>query len=313
MTIPSRLALLAAALAAAAPDARACSVCACGDPLVGASDPAAIAGQLRLQLDTEYLTMSAANEADPAATDKLTQWSYRINAVYRPFDQLSLMLTVPFASRAMRMSDAAGTRTASDFTGLGDVEAAARWTLWSEVSFASQRAQQLAISAGSSFPTGAYRRVNADGEIDPHGQLGTGSWGPFAGLHYRFEKGDWLAMASLSGRLRTETSLPDGDRYRFGDAVLWSVHGQYRPVSRVALDLGLDGRYARADRATAAGVRDVVPNTGGTVWAVAPGVFFNAAGGMWLFVRGQIPVYQGLFGTQDVGASVATGFQYQAL
>jgi hypothetical protein len=91
------------------------------------------------------------------------------------------------------------------------------------------------------------------------------------------------------------------------------VHGQYRPVPRVALDLGLDGRYARADRATAAGVRDVVPNTGGTVWAVAPGVFFNAAGGMWLFVRGQIPVYQGLFGTQDVGASVATGFQYQAL
>jgi hypothetical protein len=313
MSLTSRLALLAAALAAAAPDARACSVCACGDPLVGASDPAAIGGQLRLQLDTEYLTMSAANEMDPAATDRLTQWSYRLNAVYRPFDQLSLMLTVPLASRVMRMSDTAGTRTESSFTGLGDLEVAARWALWSDVSFASQRAQQLAVSAGTSLPTGAYRRANADGEIDLHGQLGTGSWGPFAGLHYLLEKGDWLAMASVSGRLRTETSLPGGDRYRFGDAVLWSVHGQYRPVPRVALDLGLDGRHARADRATVAGARETVPDTGGTVMAVAPGVYFNATGGLWLFVRGQIPAYQDLLGRQDVGATVATGFQYQAL
>ena len=313
MSLPSRLALLAAAMAAAAPDARACSVCACGDPLAGASDPAATAGQLRLQLDTEYLSMSAANEADPAATDKLRQWSYRVGAVYRPFDQLSLMLTVPFASRVIKTSDAAGTRTASSFTGLGDLEVAARWALWSEVSFAAQRSQELAVSAGSSLPTGAYRRAGADGEIDPHGQLGTGSWGPFAGLHYRFEKGDWLALASLSGRLRTETSLPGGDRYRFGDSVLWSVHGQYRPTSRVALDLGLDGRTARADRATAGGLREVVSDTGGTVMAVAPGVYLNAVGGLWLFVRGQVPVFRDLLGRQDVGATLATGFQYQAL
>jgi hypothetical protein len=35
--------------------AYACSVCGCGDPLLASSDPAAITGGLRLQLDTEYL------------------------------------------------------------------------------------------------------------------------------------------------------------------------------------------------------------------------------------------------------------------
>ena len=58
---------LAAALAlAAAPAARACSVCACGDPLRTSSDPAAISGRLRLQLDTEYLRIDAGNEETPA-------------------------------------------------------------------------------------------------------------------------------------------------------------------------------------------------------------------------------------------------------
>jgi hypothetical protein len=315
MTLASRLALLAAALAAAAPDARACSVCACGDPMLGASDPAAIAGRLRLQLDTEYLTMTAASEADPAATDELTQWSYRLGAVWRPADALSVMATVPLVSKAMKVSDPAGRRPVSNLTGIGDVELAARYALWSEVSFGKKRAQELAVSAGSSFPTGSYRARDAAGDlVDTHGQVGTGSFGPFAGVHYRYAQGDWLGFASLSGRLRTETSLPGGDRYRYGDSILWSIHGQFQPASRVALDLGLDGRYARADRASPAGApSEAVPHTGGTVWSVAPGVYFNAAGGFWLFLRGQVPVAKSLFGTQDVGATFTTGLQLQAL
>src|SRR5512138_2405470 len=75
--------------------AGACSVCACGDPLLTSSDPAAITGDLRLQLDTEYLRIDAGNEEDPGLTDELTQWSYRLNAVYRPIDALSLTATLP--------------------------------------------------------------------------------------------------------------------------------------------------------------------------------------------------------------------------
>ncbi len=38
-----------------------------------------------------------------------------------------------------------------------------------------------------------------------------------------------------------------------------------------------------------------------------------AVGGLWLFVRGQIPFYKNLFGQRDVGPSVVTGFQFQVL
>jgi hypothetical protein len=83
----------------------------------------------------------------------------------------------------------------------------------------------------------------------------------------------------------------------------------------VALDLGIDGRYARADRMVESDgtVTSAVGNTGGTVLSAAPGVYFNAAGGLWLFVRGQVPFYKSLFGEQNVLPSLTTGIQFQAL
>ena len=308
--------LLASLLLVHARPAQACSVCGCGDPLLAASDPAAITGQLRLQLDTEYLGVDAGTDGQPGFTDKLTQWSYRFNAVYRPFDALSLMVTLPLVSKSIHTVGGGADVTSSNLTGLGDMELAARYALWTSVNIGARRVHELALSVGTALPTGSYDARAADGSlIDPHGQLGTGGWGPFAGIHYRFEQGDWLGFASLSYKLRTEATYFDGSKYKFGDALLWSVHGQYRPVSRVALDLGIDGRYARADRATEAdgALTDGVENTGGTVLAAAPGVYFNAVGSLWLFVRGQIPFYKHLLGEQDVKLSFTTGVQFQAL
>jgi hypothetical protein len=308
------LASLLAAASYAAP-AHACSVCGCGDPLLAASDPAAITGQLRLQLDTEYLRVDAGTDNTPGSTDRLTQWSYRFNVVYRPIESLAFTATVPLVSKKID-AVAAGLETpSSDLTGLGDVEVAGRYTLWRTVNLGRARAQQFAVSAGTTLPTGAHDAKTAAGDlIDPHGQLGTGGWGPFLGLNYLFEQGDWLAFANVSGRLRTEATYFDGSRYKFGDALLWSVHGQYRPLRRVALDLGVDGRYAKADRSTVdAVVEDAVANTGGTVLSAAPGVYFNATGALWLFVRGQVPFYKSLFGAQDVLPSFTTGVQFQPL
>jgi len=70
----------------------------------------------------------------------------------------------------------------------------------------------------------------------------------------------------------------------------------------------------KADQATVAGQpRETVPGTGGTVWSIAPGAYLDAAGGFWLFLRGQVPVAKSLRGDQDVGATVAAGIQYQLL
>jgi hypothetical protein len=128
---------------------------------------------------------------------------------------------------------------------------------------------------------------------------------PFAGVHYRYEKGRWLAFGSLSGRIHSEND----HAYTYGRALLWSVHGQYLPAQRVVLDLGLDGRHAAADEDDG----QTVENTGGMVLSAAPGVYFRMLGGAWLFVRGRIPFYKSLRGEQDQLPSVVTGVQYQVL
>lgn len=309
------VALAAGAFAMAAP-AEACSVCGCGDPLLAASDPAAITGQLRLQVDTEYLRIDAGTDGQPGYTDELTQWSYRLNAVYRPFEGLSITATVPLVSKIIHTVGGGTDVLGSDLTGLGDIEVAGRYSLWRSVDLGVGRVHELAVTAGSSLPTGNHNAKAPDGSlIDPHGQLGTGGWGPFFGLSYRFEQGSWLAFANVSERLRTEATYFDSSKYKFGDALLWSVHGQYRPMRSVALDLGVDGRYARADKAAdpTGAVTSAVENTGGTVLSAAPGVYFNTVGNLWLFIRGQIPFYKNLFGEQDVLPSFTTGIQFQVL
>ncbi len=308
------LGMLTALLLAASPAARACSICGCGDPLLASSDPAAITGGLRLQLDTEYLRVDAGTDGRPGFTDRLSQWSFRLNAVYRPVEPLSLFATVPMQKRTISTVGEGTRTTASSLSGLGDVEVGARYALWTTVNFGARRVQELAVSAGSSLPTGRDDARGADGAlVDPHGQLGTGSFGPYAGVHYRLEQADWIAFADLSYRVHTQATYPDHSRYRFGDAVLWSVHAQYRPVSRLALDLGLDGRHARADRAVDpdGAVVSRVENTGGTVISVSPAVYGQVTPSFWLFARAQVPVVQRLAGEQKVLPTFTTGMQIQ--
>lgn len=281
-----------AALVTSAP-ARACSVCGCGDPLVSANDPAAVNGRLRLEFDTEYLNVKSG-----APSDTLDQYTLRLNGVYSPAPGVSLIAQVPFTRKRLDNVDGSG----SDLSGLGDVEVGARYTLLDRPDFARQRRQSFAVSAGTSLPTGARTATFQGHDVDEHGQLGTGAWGPYAGLHYRFEQRQWTALASVSGRLRTTNS----ESYHYGNALLWSVHGQVFPVPRVVLDLGVDGRHANADALSGLAVED----TGGTVLAASPGVYWNAAGPFWLTLRGQVPFYSHLHGNQSVGPTVVGGVQY---
>jgi hypothetical protein len=49
------------------------------------------------------------------------------------------------------------------------------------------------------------------------------------------------------------------------------------------------------------------------VLSIAPGVYFNAIGGAWLFVRGQIPICKDFHGDQDQLPTIVSGVQYQVL
>jgi hypothetical protein len=297
-------------------DAMACSVCGCGDPLLVSSDPAAMNGMLRLQLDSEYLRVNAGNDQRPGLMDQLTQWSFRLNVAYRPIESLSFTITVPVLDKTIHTVGGGNDETASALIGLGDLELAGRFAFLKNINLRNGRANELAVTLGSSIPTGRYNARATDGTlVDPHGQIGTGAWGPFAGLNYVIEQGHWLGFASVTGRVRTTARYFDGSKYQFGNAVYYSIHGQYRLLALLSLDIGLDARTALADKAIdTMGNRDNhVSNTGGTLLSVAPGAYVNPVDDFWFFLRAQVPVYKHLFGEQNILPSFTAGVQYQIL
>lgn len=296
--------LVALLVVLAAPVSHACSVCGCGDPMVLAGDSMPVANTVRFALEYEYLTATARSDDDPDRTESLTQMTLRPVVVYSPFSRVNLVLQVPVVRKdwALSATGAAGAETATPI-GLGDVDLGVRVFLWDATSIRLQRRQNLALTAGTSFPTGADDKTSADGErIDQHAQLGTGAWGPYVGALYAFHQDPWNLLLSVTGRFRTTNSYG----YRFGDAVLWSAQLRFRVLEPFAVQLGVDGRYAARDRS--GGIQQ--ENTGGLVVSAVPGIAWNVAGPMWLLAQVQIPFLTQLFGEQTIGVTATAGLQF---
>jgi hypothetical protein len=291
--------LLGAAWPAA--EALACSICASGDPLVAAGDAAPLQRELRTSVEAEWLTSSAAMESMPGMTETVDQSTLRALAVFSPIARLNAVLTVPFVRKSVTDEGGGMERTNQVVTGLGDVELGARWFLADRSDFSSMRHHSVALSAGTSFPTGSDDASEGGVRLDQHSQVGAGAWGPYAGVLYRIEQSSWHAFASVSARWRGENSYG----YRYGASLHWSLVAQRDLGSRVAVGLGIDGRDAASDEED--GV--AVANTGGLVFAVAPEVHVSVHGPVWLAVRAQIPFATSLHGEQDVGPTVLGGLQ----
>jgi hypothetical protein len=284
--------------------ARACSVCGCGDPLVLAGDSMPVAGTFRFALEYEYLTATARSDDQLDRTESLTQMTLRPVVVYSPLRWMNLVLQVPLVRKDWALS---GTAIAEPETvvptGLGDVDLGARVFVWEATSIQAQRRQNLALTVGTSFPTGSDDKTTVDGErIDQHAQLGTGAWGPYVGALYAFHQDPWNFFLSVTGRFRTTNSYG----YRFGDAVLWSAQLRFRVLQPLALQLGVDGRYAARDRSE--GV--LQENTGGLVVSAVPGLAWNIAGPIWLLAQVQVPFATHLFGEQTVGVTATASLQF---
>jgi hypothetical protein len=299
--------ILAAGLAltalTAAP-AHACSVCGCGDPLVAVAEGPGRGGDLRLGLEGEVLSQRAAG--DLAGTrEVLHQSTIRVTGVYSPAEPLNLVVAVPLVRKRLDLDLGGTSEPTSDVSGLGDMEVGARWFVLQRTDLAARRRQGLALSVGTSIPTGRTGARDRSGAVvDQHGQLGTGGWGPTAGVSWRLQQDPWSLTASLAGRLHTANP----ERYRYGDALLWTAQGQWSPREWLAVGLGLEGREAWRD--VDAGER--VANTGGLVLAVTPSVFARLGGGLWLQLRAQLPVAARLVGDQAVGPTVVAGLAWQA-
>ncbi len=294
----------AACTGLAASPALACSVCGCGDPLVGVGQVAGPAGQFGLELDGQYLHQKAGGE-EPGTLDILNQWSLLLTASYTPVTNLNLVVTLPWVWKDMQMEMEDGTRmSSSNLNGFGDMQVGARWFFWEKLDLGNAIRHTLSVSASTFVPTGNNSAVDAAGiRIDEHGQVGTGGWGPNAGLFYRMQGDLWSAYAGVWGLYRTVNSYG----YRFGAAALWTVAGQYQPLEWLAVALGVDGRVAGID--VDGGVD--VENTGGLVLAAVPAVYARLFPGGWLLAKAQLPFATSLNGIQTIGPVVTVGLRYE--
>jgi hypothetical protein len=260
-------------------------VCGCGDPLVDASDSVPYAAPLRLALDFEVLSASAGADVD---AESLTQLTLRPVVVYSPSEALNLVLQMPLVRK-----DWAQGADAVTTTGLGDVDLGARWFVLRSTNVADMTRQAFGVIAGVTLPTGA-NDATADGvRLDDHAQLGTGALGGYAGVTYAFHHDPWnlYTSAAVHGHA---TSAAD---YHYGTAIAWTGRLDYRVIDGLAIEAGVDGRWAAEDRAGG----DAQGDTGGLVVALTPGAAVNLFGDAWLRGRVQLPVVKVLDGRQDVG------------
>ncbi len=291
----------AIAIAAAAPSpAAACSVCGCGDPFVDVSDSVPYAVPLRIALDFEALTASAASDEDPAAHESVTQMTLRPVVVYSPVDELNVVLQIPLVLKDWTLTGGEAPASAKH-AGLGDIDLGARWFFFRRTSFEAQSRQAFGLTAGIGLPTGANGATENGVRLDDHAQLGTGAFGPYAGVSYAFHQDPWNVFVTLTGRLRTRNSYG----YRYGDALQWSVRADVRVIDPLALELAVDGRYAAQDDIDG----DEQGNTGGLVLAASPGLAVNVYGDVWLHARVQIPFLTSLNGDQTVGPTYIASVQ----
>ncbi len=294
--------LLVAVVQTCAWAAKACSICGCGDPLASAAEARLMKGQLRLALDTEILTARARSDDDAAFVERVTQYTIRPVLAFSPVDVLTLVLQIPVVRKDWSATAAGEAPMSARPTGLGDIDLAARAYLYTQTRLVQMSRETLALTAGTSLPTGD-NSVQAEGvRVDEHAQLGTGALGPYAGVLYAFRRDPWNFFGSVTGRVR----LRNGYGYKYGSAVLWSLRGDYRLLDWLSASMSLDGRYAvRDDR------RGILQgNTGGLVLAAVPGLKVRLYQELWLYSSVQIPVITHLFGEQHVGPVFTASLQY---
>jgi hypothetical protein len=279
--------------------AHACPVCDSGDPLVQAGESTPRAGQLRLRLEGDALGSDMRMDED--MTMSLAQETLRPDAIYSPRDALNVVVQLPVVRKdvTMHMMDGDERHVSS---GLGDLDVGARWFPWSRTSLGAARAQNLALTVGSSLPTGGDEAAMDGMRLMDHAQVGSGAFGPYVGVLYALQQGE--VTLSTSATLRAHTM--NGHGYRYGGGAYFGASAEDRVIERLSLGLGLDGRWAASD--TAAGERQ--ENTGGFLLALTPLAVFSVTHALALQFRAQVPIAHQLHGDQRIGPVFTAGLEY---
>ncbi|TAK07524.1 MAG: transporter [Candidatus Manganitrophaceae bacterium] len=204
--------------------------------------------------------------------------SYGINSKF------ALTLAVPFLNnRRHEHIDAGEFRNTDGTTGFGDIRLTGKYALWVSTK------QLLVGGLGIKSPTGEYKLLNSEGEInEPTLMPGTGSWDGIVSAHYAYQILPHGLDAFLSGsyQVTTRNSL----EYRFGNTLLLNGGMRYLIDGAKPTTLSLQVNLRQAPHDVFKG--EEVPSTGGRWIYLTPGVTLQASPNTAFYAHVQLPVYQ---------------------
>lgn len=191
--------------------------------------------------------------------------------VYGAHPRVALFDILPFVYKRLDVTTPSGERVRRSVSGFGDLSTFVRVTA---VQIDRPRETiRMASFVGLKIPTGATGVADDLGQLPPALQLGSGSWDPFFGLIFTWQKLRWEFDASGSYLVRTQANGFDaGDEAR-GDAsfqyrvVPWGEVGPGVPSWLFAV---LETNVIWQGRDEIAGVEN--PDSGSLNWYLAPGL-----------------------------------------
>lgn len=176
---------------------------------------------------------------------------------------------IPIVNKSMTLSAPIG-RVTRDSTGLGDIVAFARYTVYAVD--APESTFRVAPFGGFKMPTGDSDASDALGQLPQPLQPGSGSWDGLGGLAVTFQTKQWELDADVGYKKNAEA-----DGFRFGDEFFTDLSFQYR-VWPSQLGAGVpaflfavvETNLISQGRHEIAGTGD--PDSGGTRWDVDLGL-----------------------------------------
>lgn len=183
--------------------------------------------------------------------------------------RLAIFAVIPIATRSMELDTPIG-RVTRDTTGLGDIVAFARYTVYALDTVESTF--RIAPFGGFKMPTGDSHEADELGELPRPLQRGSGSWDGLGGLAVTFQTKQWELDADVGYKKNARA-----DEFRFGDEFFADASFQYRVWPR-RLGAGVpafllavvETNVVAQRRHELGGTRD--PDSGGARWDVDLGL-----------------------------------------
>ncbi len=289
----------------AAPEARACSICRCGDATFNAlgRDAYGAAG-FHLAFDWERFDKQEGDPAEEAEAQVEQRFTTLVSYGFN--DRLAVRLRVPYSVRSLTTVGGGAETGPTDTRGLSDPEILGQVRLWaSALRGPLGRRAVLSMSAGVKTPWGR-NDVEVEGErADEHAQPGTGSTDLLGSLAFLYLVDERSAVFASTGYRRTGENDAG---YRYGSTFLANLAYERKLHRAVDGVLELNFRQAGQDRVEASGTLD--GDTGGALLYVTPRLAADLGHGLVLRAAVQVPLAKGLNGFQEERAVVNAGLTY---